>query len=69
MRKAIVVARRELGAAELFDYAVVNDRLEEAVGSVLEIIRAERSGRTGAVRERHGRAGVLKRWRGGDDRG
>jgi len=47
----------------------VNDRLEEAVDSVIEIVEAERSGRPDAARERHGRIGVLKSWRGRDDPG
>lgn len=63
------LARQELAAVDLFDYAVVNDRLEEAVDSVIEIVEAERSGRPDAARERHGRIGVLKGWRGRDDPG
>jgi guanylate kinase len=67
--RRLATAHRELAAVDLFDYAVVNDRLEEAVDSVIEIIEAERGGRPDAARERHGRTGVLKRWRGGDDPG
>jgi guanylate kinase len=69
IERRLAVAHQELAAAELFDYAVVNDRLEEAVDSVIEIVEAERSGRPDAARERHGRADVLKRWGGGDDPG
>jgi guanylate kinase len=65
----LAVARQELAAVDLFDYVVVNDRLEEAVDSVIEIVEAERSGRPDAARKRHGRIGVLKSWRGGDDPG
>ena len=55
----------ELRAAELFDYAVVNDDLDEAVREVLEIIAAIRDGsdtRLAGIAERHGRAAVLARW-------
>jgi len=45
-------SREELAAAEDFDYAVVNDELEECVESVLAIIGAEHSGETEALRRR-----------------
>lgn len=67
------VADRELEAIRFFDYAVVNDDLEQAIESVLAIIAAEREGAQGAVasvRSRHARDVVLAAWRaaGGDDR-
>ena len=49
----------ELRAVHDFDYAVVNDELEAAVGAVCEIVRAERSGDTASVKERFGRARVV----------
>lgn len=61
--KRLAIAEQELAAVEFFDYAVVNDRLESAVEAVLEIVRAERAGRTTGVRERHGRAAVYPHWR------
>jgi guanylate kinase len=42
----------ELVAAEDFDYAVVNDELDDCVESVLEIIGGERSGEPAALRRR-----------------
>ena len=60
--KRLALVDRELEAAELFDYAVVNDDLDLAVDQVLSIIEAERSGRTEAVRARFGRGQVLTNW-------
>jgi guanylate kinase len=62
--RRLELARRELAAVELFDYAVVNDDLARAIADVQEIVAAERSGRTGAARARHGRAAVVARMRG-----
>lgn len=53
--------RRELEAVHGFDYAVVNERLEETIEAVLEIVRAEREGRTEGVRGRLGRERTLAR--------
>jgi guanylate kinase len=61
--KRLALVDRELEAAIIFDYAVVNDELGDAVGDVVEIIAAERAGDTAEVSARHGRAGVLERWR------
>lgn len=36
------LARRELGEVRYYDYAVVNDRLKEAIETVRLIVRAER---------------------------
>ena len=52
----------EIETARIFDYVVVNDRLESAIASVLEIIAAERSGDTISVSERFGVPGALDRW-------
>jgi guanylate kinase len=65
--KRLAIAEQELLAIEFFDYAVVNRDVEQAVVDVLEIIHAERSGRTRGARERHGRARVFKNWRGAAD--
>jgi guanylate kinase len=62
----LAIADIELAAVELFDYAVVNDDLDEAIASVAEIIAAERAGdaaRLTQVEEVYGRAGVWARWR------
>jgi guanylate kinase len=55
IRARLELARRELGAVELFDYAVVNDALEPCVAALREIIDAERRGDASAARRRHGR--------------
>jgi len=52
IRRRLEVANRELEAIRDFDYAVTNDELDACVANVLEIIRAERDGSTGALRER-----------------
>jgi guanylate kinase len=59
--RRLALARRELEAIRLFDYAVVNDDLELAVTQVREILAAEREGRAAAARARHGREVVLQR--------
>lgn len=61
--RRLAVADRELEAAAIFDFAVVNDDLETAVEAVLEIIGAVREGRGEQLRPRYGRAEVLERWR------
>jgi guanylate kinase len=62
--RRLSVADVELAAIEIFDYAVVNDDLETAIGSVLEIIHLERAGRADDAKARHGRAAVWTGWRG-----
>lgn len=42
--RRLEVARRELEAGLAFDYAVTNDRLEDCVARVLDILAAERRG-------------------------
>jgi guanylate kinase len=51
--KRLAIARREIDEGAHFDYAVVNDRLEECVGEVLAILAAERSGDTARLRAQH----------------
>jgi guanylate kinase len=62
IERRLAVADRELAAAEIFDFAVVNDDLATAVSAVLEIIGAVREGRGAELRARYGRAEVLERW-------
>jgi guanylate kinase len=52
----------ELGAAKFFDYAIVNDDLEQAVREVLDVIQAVRAGRGEEIALRHGREIVLAQW-------
>ncbi len=54
---------RELEAAPIFDWAVVNDELDRAVSEVLEVIACVRAERTAELVGRFGRAEVLERWR------
>ncbi len=61
--KRLAIAEQELEAIEFFDYAVVNDDLDAAVGGVLEVIEAERSSHTREARERYDRSAVFKAWR------
>jgi guanylate kinase len=60
----LALATRELEAVRFFDYAIVNDRLEESVAALLAIVKAERAGDTGEVRTRYGRDAVLAGWPG-----
>jgi guanylate kinase len=52
IERRLAIARQELAAFELFDYFVVNDRLETAVAAVLEIVREARRGAALAARAR-----------------
>jgi guanylate kinase len=61
IERRLAIARRELAAAELFDYAVVNDRLERALADVRRIVQAVRTERTGELADLE-RARVLARW-------
>jgi guanylate kinase len=65
--KRLAIAEQELEAIEFFDYAIVNRDVDRAVEELLEIVAAERRGRTREARERHGRAAVFKSWRGSAD--
>jgi guanylate kinase len=62
IQKRMALVDRELAAAKLFDYAVVNDDLDRAVDEVLEVMRAVREGRVDDARRTHGRSEVLARW-------
>ena len=63
--RRLAVADRELEAASIFDFAVVNDDLDAAVDAVAAIIAAVRSGRESELQARFGRQGVLDRWQAG----
>ena len=63
--RRLAMADRELEAIRFFDYAVVNEVLDEAVSAVLEIIAAERGADASdlaGIRERYDRAAVFSRW-------
>jgi guanylate kinase len=62
IQRRMTLVDRELAAAKIFDYAIVNDDLETAVDQVLEVIEAVRGGRGDAIASTHGRAAVLARW-------
>ena len=62
IQRRMALVDRELAAAKIFDFAIVNDDLERAVGEVLEVIRAVRAGRTVEIARTHGREVVLQRW-------
>lgn len=67
IQKRLAEASNELAAADIFDFAVVNDDLETAVDAVLTVIREVRAGRAGSLEARFGREVVLQRWRRGTD--
>jgi guanylate kinase len=62
IQRRMALSDRELAAAHLFDYAVVNDDLERAVEDVLTVIRAVREDRGASLVERFGRAAVMARF-------
>jgi len=66
IQRRLAEAQGEIEAAEIFDYAVVNDSLDETVANVIAIVEAERGGDTRSVRERFGRERVLADWRRGN---
>jgi guanylate kinase len=62
IQRRMALVDRELAAAKIFDYAVVNDDLEQAVTDVLDLIAAVREGRNAEIAPLYGRASVLERW-------
>jgi guanylate kinase len=62
IQRRMALVDRELAAARLFDFAIVNDDLDRAVDEVLEVMRAVRAGRGESLRAVHGREAVLVRW-------
>jgi guanylate kinase len=66
IERRLAMADRELEAIRIFDYAVVNDDLEDAISAVLHIIAAERDGSAEAlaeVRDLFAREKVEADWR------
>lgn len=59
VRRRLDVAAEELREVDRYDYAVVNDSLEQAVRDVEEIVRGERSGDVDALRARFAPAAVV----------
>jgi guanylate kinase len=53
IERRLAIARGELAALDLFDYAVVNDELSDAVERLRGIVAAERAGAPHALRERY----------------
>ena len=62
IRQRLDLARTELAAIRDFDYAVVNDDIDRCVASVMEIIRAERSGDSEELRRRFAVDPALERF-------
>jgi guanylate kinase len=62
IQRRMALVDRELAAAPIFDFAIVNDSLDRAVDEVLEVIVAVREGRSEAVADAYGRGVVLARW-------
>ena len=54
---------KELGAADAFDYAVVNDDLETCVADLRRIVDAERAGEPEDLRRRFAPEAALQRFR------
>jgi guanylate kinase len=50
--RRLAIARREIRRVDLFDYAIVNDELEDAVSALREVLAAERKGASGAASSR-----------------
>ena len=65
IQRRMSLVDRELAAARLFDFAIVNDDLDRAVEEVLEVIEAVRAGRGATLAARFGREAVLARWNAG----
>jgi guanylate kinase len=68
IQRRMALVDRELAAANLFDFAIINDELDRAVRDVLDVIEAVRSGGTSHVPRRHDRASVLANWWANEDR-
>ena len=52
IQRRLTIARQEIDAASLYDYAIINDDLERAVSAVAEVIAGERRGETTELRRR-----------------
>jgi guanylate kinase len=62
IQRRMALVDRELAAAKIFDFAVINDDLEQSVEDVLDVITAVREGRAAELLPLHGREAVLARW-------
>ncbi len=62
IERRMALVDRELAAAKIFDFAIVNDDLETAVQQVLEVVAAVRAGREDTIEGVYGQSGVLTRW-------
>lgn len=67
IRRRLEIARREIAAAPDFDYAVVNEHIDEAVRDLRRIVDGLRAGEREALRERFGVEHVLPRWQARED--
>ncbi len=63
IQRRMALVDRELEAAEIFDFAVINDDLDRAVDEVLFVIRSVREQREQEAVAQHGREGVMTNWR------
>jgi len=61
VERRLTIARREILAVREFDYAVVNDDLEETLSAVHAVLDAERHGDTADARTRYRREAALER--------
>jgi len=61
IQRRLTIARREIQAVREFDYAVVNDDLEETLSAVHGILDAERGGDPAEARKRYGLEAALER--------
>ena len=61
IERRLASSRSELEEMSWFDYLVMNDDLETAIGEVREILGGERAGERAALVTRFGREAVLKR--------
>jgi guanylate kinase len=62
IQRRMALVDRELAAARIFDYAVINDDLDIAVDCVLEVIDGVRAGRGDEIATTHGLSVVLAHW-------
>ncbi|MFK7894324.1 MAG: guanylate kinase [Myxococcota bacterium] len=63
IQRRMALVDRELEAAEIFDFAVINDDLDRAVDEVLFVIHAVRGARESEAVAQHGRRGVMTNWK------
>lgn len=60
--RRLAIAEHELEAIEHFDYVIVNDDLDRAVDSFVEIVQAIREGRPERLAESYAMEKVFRRW-------